>query len=136
MKNEPELDAFLEGWEETPENVKTVFLQVKECLLNKEGVTFEFVARPGVTHSLRAVHAAQRKRKLFVIIDVIENDPRWLSICFYSDMITDPEDRGIFVPNGLLEEDAVCFDIEEYDENYIRYVSARFDEACRTASEG
>jgi len=29
-------------------------------------------------------------------------------------MITDPEERGDFVPEGLLGEYAHCFDIEEF----------------------
>ena len=48
--------------------------------------------------------------------------------------ITDPEEKGDFVPEGLLGEDAVCFDIEEWDEELIRYIEVRLDEACRNAS--
>ena len=132
---DPELNAFIEEWQETPEKNREVFLHFKEYLEKKEGVTLEFVARPGVTYSLRAVHAAQKKRGLFVMVDVIEDTPRWLSVCFYGDTVADPEERGDFVPEGLLGEDAICFDIEEQDEELIRYVEARLDEACRKASD-
>ena len=131
-----DLNAFIEDWEETPEKNKETFLHFREYLAGKENVTLEFIARPGVTYSLRAVHAAQKKRNLFVMVDVIEDDPRWLSVCFYGEMITDPEEKGDYVPEGLLGEDAVCFDIEEHDEELIRYVEMRLDEACRSASEG
>jgi hypothetical protein len=136
IETDSELNAFIEAWEETPERIREVFLHVKENLAKKEGVTLEFVPRPGVTHSLRAVHEVQKKRGLFIIVDVIEDDPRWLSVCFYSDMITDPEERGIFVPEGILGEDAVCFDIEEQEEEFIRYIETRFDEAWLNASNG
>ncbi len=130
-----ELNAFIEEWEETPEKNKEAFLHLKEYLAGKTGVTFEFIARPGVTYSLRAAHAAQTKRDLFVMVDVIEDDPRWLSVCFYGNMIKDPEEKGDFVPEGLLGEDAVCFDIEERDEELIRYIETRLDEACLNASK-
>ena len=44
---------------------------------------------------------------LFAIIDVIDDDPqaRWLSVCFYGDMITDPEGRGEVIPGGLAGAD-------------------------------
>ena len=130
-----ELDAFIEDWKVTPENNRAVFLQLKEHLEKKEGVALEFIPRPGLTYSLRAVQAAQKKRGLFVMVDVIEDDPRWLSVCFYGEMITDPEEKGDFVPEGLLGEDAVCFDIEERDEELVKYVELRLDEAWRNASE-
>jgi hypothetical protein len=48
-------------------------------------------------------------------------------------MITDPEDRGDFVPQGLLGEDAVCFDIDQYDEAILTYLESRMDEAAQNA---
>jgi hypothetical protein len=51
---------------------------------------------------------------LFALVDVIDDDPaaRWLSVCFYADMITDPEELGDVAPGGLAGEDARCFDLE------------------------
>jgi hypothetical protein len=129
-----QLDAFVEEWKETPEKNKEVFLHFREHLAAKQGVTFEFIPRPGVAYSLRAAHAAQERRGLFVMVDVIEDTPKWLSVCFYDEMITDPEDKGDFVPKGLLGEDAVCFDLEKKDVDLIRYIETRLDEACRNAS--
>lgn len=134
-ETELELNRFVEEWKETDEGNRTAFLDFKEYLSQKDGVSLDFVSRPGVTSSLRAVHEGQKKRELFVMVDVIEDEPRWLSICFYNEMITDPEERGDFVPQGLLGEDAVCFDIEERDEDFIRYIEARLDEACFNAPE-
>jgi hypothetical protein len=134
-ETDSELNAFIEEWKETPEKNREVFLYFRKYLGKKEGATLEFISRPGVTYSLRAVHAAQKKKGLFVMIDVIEDDPRWLSVCFYGEMITDPGEKGDFVPEGLLGEDAVCFDIEERDEELIRYIEIRLDEAFRSASK-
>ena len=128
-----ELNDFVEDWKETPEKNREMFLHFRDYLTEKEGVTLEFVSRPGVTYSLRAVHAAQKKRDLFVMVDVIEDDPLWLSICFYGELINDPEEKGDFVPEGLLGEDAVCFDLAERDEALIRYIDIRLDEAWQNA---
>lgn len=131
----PTLDAFIEEWQETPERNKSVFLHLKGVLEKKDGVSLEFLPRPGVTYSLRAVHSAQKDKGLFVMVDVIEDDPRWLSVCFYGDMITDPDENGDFVPEGLLGEDAVCFDIDAWDDHLVGYVEARLEEARSSASQ-
>ena len=125
-----ELDAFLTDWEDTEEKNKAVFQRMKAFLEKKEGVILNFNPRPGVTYSLRATHANPKKKSLFAMIDVIEDSPRWLSVCFYGAMISDPEENGDFVPEGLLGEDAICFDIEKWDDAMIAYVESRLDEAC------
>ena len=129
------LNAFVEAWRETPEKNKSVFLQLKASIEKKEGVILDFQPRPGVTYSLRAVHTAQKDKELFVMVDVIEDDPRWLSVCFYAEMISDPDERGDFVPEGLLGEDAVCFDIEGWDNELVAYVESRLNEAWVSASQ-
>ena len=93
--------------------------------------------RPGVSYSLRATHALQKKRALFLIMDIINDDPenRWLSVCFYPDMITDPEHKGNLIPLGLLGEDGYCFDLEKWDEAYLNYLEVRQDEAYNSATE-
>lgn len=131
-KNETkgELNAFIENWPETAEKNKAVFSRLREYLASKEGVALTFIPRPGVTYSLRAKHANQKKKELFAMVDVIEDTPRWLSVCFYEEMVSDPEQRGDSVPGGLLGEDALCFDLEKWDEELIRYIEARLGEAC------
>ena len=61
-KAEQELNTFIEEWKETPDKNKTTFSHFKDYLSKKEGVTLDFVSRPGVTYSLRAVHANQKKK--------------------------------------------------------------------------
>jgi hypothetical protein len=131
-----ELDAFLNQWTDSENLAKQAFVQLLEHLEQKEGVRFEFVPREGLTYSLRASHPGQKARPLFAMIDVIEDDPRWLSVCFFGEMITDPEEKGDMVPEGLLGEDAHCFDLEVFDEADVAYVAARLDEAHKRAANG
>ncbi len=132
--SEQALNAFIDEWQDTSETNKNTFLHFKNYLSSKDGVLLDFIARPGVTYSLRGVHKDQKEKELFVMVDVIEDTTRWLSICFYGDMIADPEERGDFVPGGLLGEDAVCFDLEEQDETLVKYIETRLDEACTYAA--
>ncbi|XCN71295.1 MAG: hypothetical protein Q3M24_13340 [Candidatus Electrothrix aestuarii] len=130
-----ELESFLEEWQEGPERNKEIFLQYKEQMERDENIQLEFLPRPGITYSLRIAHKEQKARPLIAMIDVIEDAPRWLSVCFYNDMITDPEEQGDAVPGGLLGEDAVCFDLEAWDDERVRYVASRLDEACQHAAQ-
>lgn len=71
------------------------------------------------------------------MVDVIDDDPadRWLSVCFYKELVDDPEQLGDEVPGGLLGEDARCFDLSQPDEDMVRYIEQRLSEACRAAAE-
>lgn len=129
-----ELTAFLADWQETPDKNKSAFIRFKECITAKQGVVLDYQPRDGLTYSLRAAHADQSDKPLFVMVDVIEDSPRWLSICFYGDMINDPGEKGAFVPGGLLGEDALCFDIDAFEETEIQYVEARIEEAYQSAA--
>jgi hypothetical protein len=131
-----ELDTFIDGWEDGPLQVKKSFVLLKNYLADKADLTFNFKARPGVSYSLRVKHRLQTSRELFVIMDVIdEPENRWLSICFYPDMIADPDDKGVLIPLGLLGEDGYCFDLEEWDEEYLEYLKTRLDEGYKNASK-
>ena len=131
-----ELETFLAGWEDNALRVKKTFHLLKDHLADKGDLSFVFKARPSVSYSLRAKHFQQTKRELFVIVDVIdEPENRWLSICFYPDMITDPQDKGVLIPLGLLGEDGYCFDLEEWDEEYAQYLLGRIDEAYQKAAK-
>ena len=136
-KFEAELEEFLNGWTKDAHGNKAGFLRLKKYLSAKPEIKLSFNARPGVTYSLRAVHEKQKEKSLFVMVDVIDDDPeeRWLSICFYGEMITDPEEKGDFVPEGLLGDDAHCFDIEEANDEDLAYVETRLDEAHQKASQ-
>lgn len=129
-----ELADFLAEWQETPDKNKSTFIRFKENIVTKQHVVLDYQPRPGLTYSLRAAHSEQTEKPLFVMVDVIEDTPRWLSICFYGDMISDPEEKGAFVPGGLLGEDALCFDIDAFQEAEIEYVEARIEEAYQSAA--
>lgn len=128
-----ELKKFIDSWKNGL--MKRAFLELKEMLEKKEGVELEFKARPGISYSLRARHKNQKNRNLFVMIDVIDDDPdnRWLSICFYGDMVTDPEEKGNLIPGGLLGEDGYCFDLDSWEEDYFSYIKNRIEEAYDNA---
>ncbi len=130
------LEALLDEWEETETRTREAFVAIKEHIMAMEGITLEFNARPGVSYSLRPRHTHQSKRTLFAMADVIDDDPaeRWLSVCFYGDMITDPDEMGDLIPEGLLGEDGYCFDLDEYDEDAVEYIKARLTEAYESAS--
>jgi hypothetical protein len=127
-----EIKLFVKDWKDSPEKNKKAFVCLKDYLESKPGVYLDFLPRAGITYSLRAVHEKQKNNPLFALVDVIEDQPRWLSVCFYSGMISDPEEKGIFIPGGILGDDAVCFDLEEYNEDAIQYIKARFDEAYQS----
>ena len=130
------MDTFLASWVDTPKRTKEAFVRLREHLLAKADTSVTFKARPGVSYSLRAANSLQKRRPLFVIMDVIDDpDNRWLSVCFYPDMITDPEERGDLIPLGLLGEDGYCFDLEVWDKAYVRYLELRLDEAYNAAEK-
>lgn len=130
-----EVAALLDAWAESPDGNRQGFLRLYELLSGMEGVVLEFHSRPGLTSSLRAQIPGQQ-RPLFAMVDVIEDEPRWLSVCFFNDMVQDPEERGAFVPGGLLGEDALCFDLDACTGAELAYVMARMAEAHGAALAG
>ncbi|MBS3809352.1 MAG: hypothetical protein KGY38_04250 [Desulfobacterales bacterium] len=128
-----ELRSFLDEWNSDPNGCRQIFTDLKSYLEQKNDIEFDFVSRPGVTYSLRAARSGQ-DRPLFVLIDVIDEDPRWLSVCFYGDMITDPQEYGDLVPEGLMGEDGYCFDVDENDQALVGYICKRLDEAYESTS--
>ncbi len=130
-----ELEAFLAEWESC--DSKDAFAVFRQTLDAVAGAVLDFKARPGITYSLRGSHPAQQGRDLFVMVDVIDDDPeqRWLSVCFYDDMVTDAHEQGDWVPQGLMGEDARCFNVDEADEDLVAYVAERIREAGANASK-
>lgn len=129
-----ELEAFISEWENC--HSKAAFLTFRQALESVGGAVLSFKARPGITYSLRGSHPSHQ-RELFVLIDVIDDDPelRWLSVCFYEDMVTDRGNQGDWVPQGILGEDARCFNVDEADEELVRYVAERIREAGANAAK-
>ncbi len=126
-----ELLEFVETWQDDQEGIKKSFVELMTLLRELDDVRVEFHPRPGLTYSMRGVHAQQGEKPLFVMVDVIEGDPRWLSVCFYSDMISDNDKMGDYVPGGLLGEDGTCFDLEEFNQNKVEYLKTRIREAYK-----
>ena len=129
---------FMDAWIDDSLGMKPIFHDLLNSLLEKEKVSIEFFERPGISYSLRGIHESQNGRPLFVMVDVIDDDPtaRWLSVCFYGDTIQDPDELGDLIPEGLLGSDGYCFDIIESDEPLKKYVSNRIQEAYENVCNG
>ncbi len=130
------IDAWLENWQDDPLGGKKAFLHYYSWLQNTPHLLLEFKERPGVSYSLRAKHNKQEERPLFVLIDVVDDEPeaRWLSVCFYADMVKDPQELGDFVPQGLMGQDALCLNLEEDNEDMRHYIMQRIEEAATMAA--
>ena len=137
MKDIKEISKLLEEWKEDTKNIKEAFVRLKDRLISKDHTLISFISRPGISYSLRATVDAPnfKERPLFVMVDIVDDDPknRWLSICFYGDMIEDPEEKGDLIPGGLLGEDGYCFDLYEWDEAALSYIEGRIDQAYEKA---
>lgn len=131
------IDTFIDAWTETESKNKQAFMEIYAHLKTLENTVLEFNERPGVSYSLRPKHASQKNRSLFAMVDVIDDDPeeRWLSVCFYGEMITDPDESGDLIPEGLLGEDGYCFDLYEYDTDEVNYLKQRLTQAHENAKE-
>ncbi len=128
-----ELETFLDSWTDDPNGVKKAFLRLKGVLEGLSEATVTFVPRPPASYSLRA--EPPRGRPVITMVDVATLDgERFLSVCFYADTITDPEERGDLIPDGLLSKDGYCFDLDSDDDDAVGYVEARILEAAAAFS--
>ena len=126
------LSLLLDSWKQDDNGTKKAFLEFYDLLASKEAIDFSFKSRPGVSHSLRAsVKKKGERDRIITLLDIIDDDPenRWLSICFYAETITDPEEEGDIIPGGLLGEDGYCFDIFDEDDEMVSYLKDRMNEA-------
>jgi len=124
---------FIDDWKEDAQGLKSVFASYFDDLQKMTDIDIEFNERPGISYSLRGMHKNGNDRPLFVMIDVIDDDPkqRWLSICFYGDTIQDPSEEGDLIPEGLLGDDGYCFDLVDADKSLAGYVRQRIQEAYK-----
>jgi hypothetical protein len=129
-----EIESFLQEWQQDELSLRSWFSRYFEALAAMKGVEMTFVARPGVSYSLRPRSTKEGSRPLFAMVDVIDDEPaaRWLSVCFYGDLISDPDERGEVIPGGLQGEDGYCFDLMENDADLGAYILARLQEAAAT----
>lgn len=131
------IETFIENWTDNDAQNKKAFIEIHNHLRTLENTTLDFNERPGVSYSLRPRHDSQKNRSLFAMVDVIDDDPseRWLSVCFYGEMITDPDEAGDLIPEGLLGEDGYCFDLYEYNTDEVAYLKQRLTQAHKNAAE-
>lgn len=131
-----EIEMFLENWPGAHQPMRDSFRLFYQELSAMAGVTCSFSARPGVSYSLRPRYSKLAEREFFAIIDVIDDEPenRWLSVCFYKDMIGDPEGRGECIPGGLAGSDGYCFNLQGEDSELTGYLVARLHEARAAAA--
>jgi hypothetical protein len=131
------MKKFIDTWEDNDTKTKQAFTELVEHLNSLDDITLEFNARPKVSYSLRPKHTNQKEKSLFAMVDVIDDDPeeRWLSVCFYGEMITDPDEEGDLIPEGLMGEDGYCFDLYEYDTKAISYLKDRLSQAHQNAGK-
>ncbi|MDE5831387.1 MAG: hypothetical protein K2H64_00095 [Desulfovibrio sp.] len=136
MSENAELTNFIDSWQNDPLGAKQFFLECKDTLDASPDALYDFVSRPAISYSIRAKHKNQKERPGFGAIDVIDDDPdnRWVSVCFYADLVTDPDGLGDWVPDGFHGEDAMCFNMDEYDPRLKRYILDRLNEALRAAA--
>lgn len=134
-----ELEKFLSSWDRDTNGAKKAFKGLRDMLEGLDGVVMRFHQRPAVSYSLRAslCRGEDKLGGLFALIDVVEDHlERWLSVCFYERMITDPMGLGETVPKGLLGEDGYCFHVTGFEMELIEYLKERIREAYGFAHEG
>ena len=125
-----EVSGLLENWAADNNGMKAVFTEMITLLDSLDGLVYSFKSRPGISHSLRA-NVDKGEEKILTLLDVIDDDPenRWISICFYAETITDPDEEGDLIPGGLMGEDGYCFDIFDNDPDSVNYLKDRITEA-------
>lgn len=125
-----EITDLLNGWTTDTNGMKAAFTEIIKLLESLDGLIYSFKSRPGISHSLRA-NIDNGEEKILTLLDVIDDDPenRWISICFYAETITDPDEEGDLIPGGLLGEDGYCFDLFDNDGDSVSYIMDRITEA-------
>ncbi len=140
MSTQPEmsLTEFLKQWPASQAGLKDSLLAYRQGVLAMPGVEESFLPRPGVSYSLRwdlEPRPQGRQKPLFAMADVVPlgEEEMMLSVCFYAEEISDPEELGNLIPGGLYGEDGHCFDLEGDDPALVVYCLARAAEALAAA---
>ena len=132
------LEQFLEQWPSAEAGLKKSLLAYRQGVLDMQGVGESFLPRPGVSYSLRwdlDPKPEGREKPLFAMADVVPlgEEELMLSLCFYGDDISDPDELGNFIPDGLYGENGHCFDLEGDDPDLVAYCLQRAAEALAAA---
>lgn len=137
MDGAEHLAQFLEEWPAGQAGLKRAYEQLKTWAEALPGARASFLARPGVSYSLRfdlAPRPVGRQRPVFFLVDVVDDGgERFLSVCFYEDEVSDPEELGNAIPQGLFMETGYCFDLENDDPQFLAYLHERLAEAHAAA---
>ncbi len=142
MKEEtgaPALSIVLDDWPAEQAGLKSAFLRLKEYAHSQEGAKWSLVSRPGVSYSLRfdlKPRPQGRMRPVFFLVDVVVAGELFLSVCFYEDEMSDPEELGNAIPQGLFKETGYCFDVDDVncgEEILMAYLEDRIDQAYAKA---
>ena len=125
-----EISNLLQSWTNDNNGIKMAFTELVDLMESLDGLIYSFKSRPGISYSLRA-SVGNEEEKILTLMDIIDDDPenRWISICFYAETITDPDEEGDLIPGGLLGEDGYCFDIFENNGDSVSYIKDRITEA-------
>lgn len=127
--NNAAIQNFFEQWEDTS-GMKALCGALYTHMAGFSGLRLEFVARPGVSYSIRLL--GQGRESIAALLDIIDDDPeeRWLSLCFPDAIVTDPDGEGDQIPKGLNGNDARCFSIDAIAEGTEAYLTERLSEAA------
>lgn len=133
-----QLQQLWQQWPPSQEGLKRSLLAYRQGVLALPGVRESFLARPGVSYSLRwdlDPRPAGRERPLFALVDVVPlgQDELMLSVCFYEDEISDPQELGNAIPQGLFQETGYCFDLDGEDPELVAYCLERAAQAHAAA---
>lgn len=125
-----EIQNFFQQWDDAS-GMKALCGSLYSHMTTFSGLRMEFVARPGVSYSIRML--GQGAEDIAALLDVIDDDPdgRWLSLCFPDAIVTDPDEEGDQVPSGLNGKDARCFSIDAIQDATEQYMKDRLTEAAR-----
>ena len=134
-----DLSPVLKDWPEVQNDLRRAFEELTKFALGLPRAQGSLVSRSGVSHSFRVDlenPLENRQRPVFMLVDVVLSpaDPWFLSVCFYEDEVTDPEELGNPIPQGLYDETGYCFDVDEYDRELLEYLEERGREAHKAAS--
>jgi hypothetical protein len=136
-EEEKNLQDLFDNWPARQEGLKRCLNEIKDAALAIPEVVVSFISRPGVSHSLRFdldPRPDGRIRPLVFMSDVVDlGGELMLSVCFFQDEITDPEELGDAIPQGLYGENGYCFDVDEYDPGQVAYLMDRLAEAVAKA---
>jgi hypothetical protein len=135
-----EFGEFLALWPPAQEGLRRAYLWLKERAESLPGAVWSFIPRPGVSYSLRfdlVPRPSGRQRQVYFLVDVVGAAGEFfLSVCYYEDEVSDPDELGNAIPQGLFMETGYCFDVDGFDEKQLAYLDARLNEAHAAALKG